>query len=188
MKTYVITAGRPSALLIRRILDRANLLDVIVGNGGPGHTDALNTARSVQYEQRGAPVAVVLNARTSDPQFVREQEENHYEFLRMGMCTGVIRLFMAVPELETVLFSDPATLERLLERSIPADALFEAQFRPRVVLQRLLDETQPGRDLSWVAERIDAEAGCVYAGHPLIRSLIGFLRHPRARSPHAAAA
>jgi hypothetical protein len=188
MKTYVVAADRPSALLTRRILDRAKLAEVVVANGGPGQTNALNTARSVQYDQRGAPVAVVLNARTSDPEFVREQEEDHYEFLHMGVRTGVIRLFMAVPELETVLFSEPATLERILERSIPADALFEAQFRPRVVLQRLLDETHPGCDLAWVAERIDAEAGCVYAQHPLICSLIEFLRHPSAWSPHAAAA
>jgi hypothetical protein len=188
MRTYVIAAERPSALLIRRILDRVKLPDVVVGNGGPGQTSALNTARSVQYDQRGAPVAVVLNARTCDPEFVREQEADHYEFLHMGVRTGVIRLFMAVPELETVLFSDPPTLERLLERAIPADALFEAQFRPRVVLQRLLDETHPGCDLAWVAERIDDEAGCAYAKHPLICSLIAFLRHPSARSPHAAAA
>lgn len=185
MKTYVVAVGRPSALLIRRILDAAKLPDVVVALGGPNRAGGAAVARSL-LETHADPLALVLDARTSDADFASEQQQEYYSLARGG--SAPFRLFMAVPELETVLFSDPPTLERLLERPIPADALFEAQFRPRVVLQRLLDETQPGRDLSWVAERIDAEAGCVYARHPLICSLIGFLRHPSGRSPYATAA
>lgn len=185
MKTYVVAVGDLSTHLISRILEASGMPEVVVVSGGRNRTGAASYARSLLGTRRH-PVALVLDARTYDADFAREQEREYFSLARGG--SAPLRLFMAVPELEAVLFSDPATLERILERPIPADVLFEAQFRPRVVLQRLLDESHPGRDLSWVPERIDDEAGCAYARHPLVCSLIAFLRNPSAWSPHAAAA
>lgn len=189
MRSQVITVRKPAAQLIRHILDGAGRDTAEVIAGGPGNVEAVTLAQSLRYREP-LPLALVLDARTNDPEFVSEQEHEWFSFARNGMISPNVpfQLFMAVPEVEAVLFHDPPSLERILGRPIPPDALFEAQFRPRVVLQRLLAETDPARDLGWVAERIDAEAACAFAQHPLMRSLIAFLRHPRACARYAEAA
>lgn len=189
MKSHVFTVRPPAARVIRRILNVTGPDEVAVFAKGPGNPEAAVAARSQRYHEP-VPLALVLDARTTDPDFVTEQEHEWFSFTQLNMTWPDVpfQLFMAVPEVETVLFHDPPTLERILGRPIPPDALFEAQFRPRVVLQRLIAECDPARDLGWLAERIDAEAAHAFAGHPLMQSLIAFLRHPCISPRYAEAA
>lgn len=186
MRTYVVAAAASHTALLGRILQFAGLPDTRVLSRG-GRMEAISLARSI-LSARAEPVAVVLDACTLDSGYLAEQELEYHELLHIASPGIPFQLFLGVPELEAILFGSPGTLARLLGTPVPADAVREAEYRPRAVLERLTAESDSGGDLYSLIERIDKQAACAVAKHPLIRSLIQFLRHPRAWVPDAAAA
>lgn len=186
MNAYVVAEGKFDAEFLERILPRARMPEFHVSSAG-GKSAAISLAKSI-LASRGIPVAVVLDADTLDPQNVAEQERVYYDLLRAASRKVPFRVFFAVPALEGILFSDPASLSHMLGKQVSPSALHEAEFRPRQVLQHLLGKAGNG---AWELELMNriqpAEAGNL-AKHPLMRELTEFIRHPRAWSPESKAA
>lgn len=170
MKCYVVCEGLADQLLLEGILKDEFLTDgteVVVVRGG-GWSGAESMARSI-LAVRQAPVALVVDADSSDPQLTREREA----FLNasLGEFRSRFQVFVVVPEIEVLLFKSPELLERagleLSERD-----LLRAQYEPKRVLNELAD----GQPLDLVQRLVDAGAGELLAGVDPIPSLRAFIR------------
>jgi hypothetical protein len=186
MKTYVIVETAFHAGLIERLLRAECLPDFAVVRGGRG-TSAVRLASSL-HSDPGVPVIVVLNADTVEPLAIEESRASYAYLLRTVSHTPGIRsaLLMAVPQVEVVLFSDPEALECVLGRALTEREKIEGEFRPRAVLDRLLEEI--GMDGDAFLARINARAATRFAAHPLIQSLVRFIEDASAATAVADAA
>lgn len=186
MKAYVVTEGAADAELLRRMLASAGLPDFHVSSAG-AKSSAISLAKSILF-RRGVPVAVVLDADTLDERSVAEQETGYYDLLRSASARVPFRIFLAVPALEGILFSDPAALSHIVGKPVSEAALHDAEFQPLRVLQDLVG---PGVNGNWRAQlvsRIQPAEAASLARHPLVRDLAEFIRHPRTWSPESNAA
>src|ERR1700683_4415144 len=108
MKAYVLTEGPADVAFLQRIIKgkvKAPLEFVAAG----GKSAVTSMAQSLIVSRR-APVAVVLDADTLDPELVSEQERI-YSDRRGAYSQGVpFRFFLAVPEMEHLLFEPPGLL------------------------------------------------------------------------------
>lgn len=182
MNSYVVTEGKLEAEFLRRILLSAGLSDMHVIAAG-GKSSVISLARSI-LATRSSPVAVVLDADTIDGISIREQETVYYDLLRMASARTPFRLFFAIPEFEGILFHDLDALKRILAIDIPEEAIREARYQPKKVLVNLIPERAV---LTWIIPRVDDDAAASMARHPLMRSLIDFLKKPTYWSPEAQA-
>lgn len=129
---------------------------------------------------------MVLDANTYDERMVREQEQMVGFLLRRS--SAPCRVFLGVPTVDVVLFTDLALLARLLGRPVSEEEVRYARFQPREVLDELLRSGPEPRDRAWLLERVDAEAGRRLATRPLMEAIIGFVRKPAAWAPEWRAA
>lgn len=173
MRCCIVTGSQFQRDLLDRLLTVADLPEFTVVRGGR-RTAAVALAGSI-LAARGLPVVVVLDADTVEPEGVREQEEMHgYLLRRAGYAPGLpSAVLMAVPQVEAVLFGDLEALECVLGRQLTAREAVEGEFRPRAVLQRLIEEA--GMDEDFFLERIGPRAAERFAAHPLIRSIVQFV-------------
>lgn len=173
MRCCIVTGSQFQRDLLDRLLTVAELPEFTIVRGGR-RTAAVALAGSI-LAARNVPVVVVLDADTVEPEGVREQEEMHgYLLRRAGYAPGLASaVLMAVPQVEAVLFGDREALECVLGRPLTAREAIEGEFRPRAVLQRLIEEA--GIDEDVFLERIGSRAAGRFAAHPLIRSIIHFV-------------
>lgn len=186
MKCHVVVEGKFDAGLLGRILEANHLTDVAVSAAGD-RSSTLSFAQSLLATRR-QPVALLLDANTLDEPVVEEQEQIYYDLLRSASRSTPFRIFSAVPSLDVIFFSDLELLSELLGHSISPEQVREARFRPRAVLEDLLRNVAGGRDRFWLLTRIDAAAGRRLARHPLVKSVISFVRKPTAWAPEGRAA
>lgn len=186
MNAYVVTEGALDAEFLRRVLQTAKLPEFHVSPAG-ARSSAIALAKSILLS-RGVPVAVVLDADTIDKRGLAELEMVYYDLLRPASPRVPFRVFLAVPALEEVLFSDPAALSHLVGKPVSATALREAEFRPAQVLQDLVGSQANGNWRARLIDRITPSEAAVLSRHPLVQGLAEFIRHPRAWSPESKAA
>ena len=173
MRCCIVTGSQFQRDLLDRLLTVAELSEFTVVRGGR-RTAAVALAGSI-LAARSVPVVVLLDADTVEPEGVREQEEMHrYLLRRAGYAPGLASaVLMAVPQVEAVLFGDLEALECVLGRRLTGREAVEGEFRPRALLQRLIEEA--GMDEDAFLERIGPRAAGRFAAHPLIRSLVQFV-------------
>jgi hypothetical protein len=173
VKTYIVAQTQFQTDLLRRLLELQELPDYAVVRGGK-FTMALTHGSSI-LRQLSAPVVVVMHADSVEPHKVREQEADCEYLLPAGNFRGILSdVLMAVPQVEVVLFGDPEALECVLGRQLTEREKIEGEFRPRAVLDRLLEELEMDHDA--LLDRINAKAAARFAAHPLIRSLVRFIQ------------
>jgi hypothetical protein len=105
MKAYVVTEGAYDAALVPRALTSAGLENVHVAAAG-GRSSAVSLARSILRSRR-RPVALVMDADTTDPTRVREQAQVLSDLVFSDGVSGStksasFRVFLAVPVMESV--------------------------------------------------------------------------------------
>jgi predicted ATP-dependent endonuclease of OLD family len=172
--TYHIVVEGPSDVVLLRELLRPDFdpekhnIRIVEGGGWSGADSLARTILVVRKE----PVVLVVDADTTVPERIRE----HQQFLdgslgQVGARTPW-RVFLAVPEIEALLFTDRQTLENLVGKRVSQEQFIRGQYEPRKVLDKLLsgqsyaqvfEQRLPQMDLSAVREQ------------PLIRELKEFL-------------
>jgi hypothetical protein len=110
MISYVVTEGSTDAAILNEILKGIGLTDVVITSAG-GKALTTSLARSLALSKQ-APVAVVVDADTSDESIMRQQQAIFNDLTR-GIG-GSCRLFQAVPTLDQALFPTAKDLEETL--------------------------------------------------------------------------
>ena len=103
MTSYVVTEGPADALLIKRVLEEAAIHDVSVVPAG-GSPAVASFAKSLML-RRPKALAVVVDADTTDEWRVRARERELYDLIKPAAGERPFRVFLAVPEVESVFFA-----------------------------------------------------------------------------------
>lgn len=177
MKPYIMTETPFQARLLERLLETFSLPEHVVLHGGR-KTGAVTRGSGI-LNGRNAPVLVVVDADSVEPENIWEQESGYKFLLPAGNFPGCpADVLMAIPQVEAVLFSDHEALACILGRPLTEREKIEGEFRPRAVLDRLLAEV--GMDRDALLERISPKAAARFAAHPLVRSVAAFVERATA--------
>jgi len=186
MTCRLVAEGKFDAQLLQRILDANQVRGFSVSAAG-GKSTAASFAMSVLASRR-EPVALVLDADTSDQRAVEEQERIYYDLLHSVSRTTPFKIFSAVPALEVVLFSDREILSKIVGVAVSDLQARDAEDRPKQVLNALLKQAGAQDNPIALLQKIDGEAGRRLAKHPLLKSLISFVKKPASWTPEGLAA
>jgi hypothetical protein len=173
MNAYVVTESRFAAELLRRVLSPSLLEDAAIVPA-PERSSAISSARTLLAD-RARPVALVLDSGTLDPKRVAEQALVVGDLLRMARPDVPISMVFADPELEAVLFQDPAGLARALQVPIAEDELRVAPYTPARILRGLLARSRAVADREALVAALDKRCVEALRGHPIIRDAGRFL-------------
>lgn len=135
-RCYIVTEGESDRALLERVFRtelRAGVVEIVTSRGG---TAALSTARTL-VAVRKAPVALVIDADTTDERRIEERRDYLAEALRAASPGTSWKIFLAVPELEAVLFDDPSVIEWTLGVHVTDAHRQLAKFQPKHVLEGL---------------------------------------------------
>jgi len=179
MKAYVVMEGLTNVQLITNLVPqdiRPQITVVPVGE----RANLSSVARTLLVIRR-KPVAALVNANTVDEKSVLEKRQETEGLLR-AMSGGVpFKVFMMVPEIETLLFNAPEAIERITGQQLSADNLALSRHNPRQVILQL------GQNKSDIIEQIVSgltteDLSLIRESSPM-RELIEFLSEKLAPQP-----
>jgi hypothetical protein len=186
IEAYAVVQGEVGRHAIERVL-RAARVSTIEVVAGADRSDAIGYAASLRWAQQ-RPTALVLDSDTVEERSLELQRVSVAELLGPPSERLPGQLILAAPQVEAVLFSDRAGLERALGREIADDDVFEARFRPKAVFQRLLGDGDAEARALAVIDALDDDALRRMARHPVIREITGFAAEIEGAGEHAHAA
>lgn len=169
MMVNLVVEDATDVRLLKRVLRCAGDGCLRLVEGGPGNS-ALWKASSVREAWR-EPVVLFQNARSVDQENIDDQRDGKEEMLMLPSPPLRAEVLFAVPELEIVLFCDPAILERTLGVKMTEEDRIEARFIPKKVLARLIERSERFADAIQLIDALDDWAVRRIAEHPLIREL-----------------
>jgi hypothetical protein len=169
MSIWAVVDNAPAAWLLKRLLGP---LGLEVANAGERSTAMMMAAGAAGTREE--PVALVLDSDSLEERSIVEDQLEIGGYLRRSSGATPSKLVLAVPQVEAVLFSDRAGLERALGRKIADDDAFEARFRPKAVFRRLLGDGPTEERALEVIDRLDDAALSRMAKHPVIREIADF--------------
>lgn len=173
MNAYVVTENRLVADLLRRVLPALEDEGIHVVDDAE-RSSAISLARTLLMS-RGKPVLLVLDSGTVDADHLSEQRVTVGEMLHAAAVRSPAEVVLAEPALEAVLFESPEHLERTLQVPMTEREKVEGLYRPREVLQKLLERSARVRDPAALVASIDEPFAAELAGHPLFRRIRDFL-------------
>lgn len=106
MMKVLVCEGRSDAIVLRTVFAAADLNDVRILEGG-GKSSAISLGTSIALNG-GARVAILVDADTTDPSRLEEQQLIFDDLLGRSPDNGSCRLFLAVPTLEDAVFPTAA--------------------------------------------------------------------------------
>ena len=177
MMVNLIVEDVTDVRLLKRVLRCAGDACLRLIEAGSGRS-VLSLASSVRGAWR-EPVILLLAAHSVDEESMQVRREDEEDMLAMDGSPLRADLVFAVPELETVLFHDPAVLERLLSVALTEEDRIEARFIPKKVLARLIERSRFA-DVTELIDALDEWAVRRVAEHPLIRKLEALIAEVRA--------
>jgi hypothetical protein len=181
MKGCIVTEGEWDAALLRTLLE-PELAQAIRVVAAGGRSSVVSYATSILVSKR-EPVALVLDADTVDAAAVRSQERVIYDPVRAAAYRTPFRLFLMVPQLETVLFRDVEVLSHLTGVEVGQQDLREAEVRPKQVLEELLRLSPQVKTREALLTRMDAGTAARIRRDPLLLDLFQFVRRPTVWDP-----
>lgn len=168
----IVVEGKTDELILKAILpaDVSKNAQFVVGSG---RYSAQSLARTIlAYERQ--PVALVLDADTTDESSVKEQ----LAYVRKALGEVAFDLpyeaFLAVPTIEAVIFESKSLLEKLVQRSVSQEEWDYAKTMPRKVLGKIGTGDYRLR-LSKMLRHLDEATIKELQQHPLINQLCTFL-------------
>ena len=170
MEIWIVIAGAPAALLLKRVLSDPG---VHVEDTWEFSSAMMRAGRIAGHDEH--PVILVMDTDSLEKRPIEEYRLEIGGYLRRRSGGTPSRLVLAIPQVETVLFHDRAGLERALGRRLSYDEAFEARFRPRAVFERLVGEEDTEAKALAVIDRLDDAALRCMATHPLIREIREFV-------------
>ncbi len=172
-KVYLITEGRSDEEILKNLLpkDVVNKAMFVVGSG---RYSAQSLARSVLAVRR-EPVALVLDADTTEPEAIREQQDFLREALGQAAAGTSFEIFLAAPELEVLFLESPDFLANLASHSVSSIEMELAKSSPKKFLHLISGEPDRTRLMKKLIENIDARSLSLMRRHPLLTNLTEFL-------------
>ncbi|MCI0456456.1 MAG: hypothetical protein L0Z62_05690 [Gemmataceae bacterium] len=144
MKVYVVVKGPTDQAILETILREETEQVPLTFAAGGTWSGADSLARSLLL-MRDEPVALVLDANTTEESLVQEQRTFLQESLREVAPEARWQVCLFVPTIEVLFFLDPNLEGVLFNQKLSAGDRLEARFRPKAVLGRVLQEQK----LSW---------------------------------------
>jgi len=170
MSVFVIVDNALTARLVERVLADPR---VEVVNAKERST-AMMKARSVLLREV-EPTVLLLDSDSLEERAIVEDQLEIGGYLQRSSRGLPNRLVLAIPQVESILFTDRTGLEKALERRIDDEDAFEARFRPKAVFYRLLGGDDVEACALGVVERLDESALKRMATHPAIREIQEFV-------------
>jgi hypothetical protein len=167
---YVVVEDRFDAEILKRVLPQ-QVSEATEFTIGSGRYSAQSLARSLLAVGQ-TPVALVVDADTTDKSAICEQEDWLRESLQQASAGARFDVFLAEPEIEILLFESKEFVEELSPRSVSPTELSLARSDPKGFLARALGDRRVSDVL---LRRLDDRAVAAMRGHPLIEGLNRFL-------------
>jgi len=165
-----ILDNEPCARLVRRVI-QAPGFEVY---DGYEQSNAIMSACGIMSRDL-TPAVLLLDSDTLEERLLMERRHTVEVILDRGHGRTPYRLILAVPQVETILFSDREGLEKALGRKIADPDWFEARFRPRAVLRRLLGDRDYKEAALEVIDALDDAALLRMARHSIVQEILGFI-------------
>lgn len=171
-QAYIVTENPNAALIIEKLLPK-ELRYTITYVPRTDYRWAQSTA-SVLVSTKPSPVILVLDADSVDRETISDRQIINEELIGFRK-TGRIKIILAIPEVEILLFQDRAILEELLDCEISAVDWARAEFIPRTILQKLLNDSSQPMTLEAVLDQLTPAMTDKLCQHPLLQEITTFL-------------
>jgi hypothetical protein len=178
MNIQVVVAGPVGARILGRVL-RDSGADWAMIREAEDRSDAIIYASTLLSAAYDLTTVLVLDADTLEDAPLQEQRSRVEHLVRPSSVGMRFRLVLSIPQVEAVLFSDRAGLERALGRKIADDDFFEARFRPKTVFERVVGNDDTEAKALAVIDALDEAALARMARHPIIREIVEFAEEVR---------
>jgi hypothetical protein len=172
---YIVTEGQFDGALLTRLLAEEVRSGVHITSGS-GKSGAQSLARSLVAARR-RPVALVLDADTTEEALIREERLVARELLAMASPGIPTEVIMAVPSMEVLFFKDRNLLGRLTADNLPDEQWVQARFQPRRVLEQFLRTARASvHGLPDLLRGLEDADVALMREHPPVSEILGFLR------------
>lgn len=168
-EAYVVTEDEFDCMLLQRLLPehlvRATSFEV-------SRHSAPSLSRTIlAVEQK--PVALLVDAHTNDETAIQERTDILHYLLQQAAAGVPFRVFLAVPEIETVFFQDQALLERLTHTRFTEREWKLARLSPKAFLTEVV--AAQSASLEHLVSSLSEDSISVLQQHPLVFELSAFL-------------
>ncbi|MEZ4725828.1 MAG: hypothetical protein R3E79_01705 [Caldilineaceae bacterium] len=167
-----MTENPDAALLMEKLLSK-EIRYAITYVPRTDYSWAQSTA-AVLVRTKPSPVILVLNADSVDPETIRDRRVMNEELIGFPK-TKRIKVALAIPEVEILLFQDRAILEELFDCEISDVDWARAEFIPRTILQKLLTQGPQSMTLEELLDQLTPPMIEKLRHHPLLQDLTEFL-------------
>jgi hypothetical protein len=173
MRAYIVVEEEADRILLARLIAEDLAPSVTIAVAG-GKSSAVSLCASL-LARRQAPTALVIDSNTTDEADIGEQSLILDDMIRPAAGSAPYLVQLAVPELESVLFTDPDAFGASIGTKLSAADLLTAKYSPTDALRGLMRETgKPG--VIHLVARLNDSAVAGMRRSPLATSLDRFLR------------
>lgn len=176
MKTSVFTDSSFSMKLIKRLIrEEVGSLDLRIVYSAPMST--LYSGVLTRLAVLGEPVALVLDTETTDPAAVTRRRQSAEEVIGDAAARAPFRMLLAVPSLESLLFTRPSLLARAFgDRADDGGRSQElGRLSPRDAYKRLDPEGAEGSAFNKLLQAMEDDNVISLREESPIRELIAFV-------------
>jgi hypothetical protein len=174
MNVYAIFDSVASARLVGRIIEDPTLMLA----AGDVQSSAIMMAGGA-LRREFTPTVLVLDSDSLEERAILAEQAEINGLMSLYGSQIPYRVVLAVPQVEAILFSDREGLEKALGRKVGDEDWFEARFRPRAVLKRLLAGSDYEQAVRTLTDALDDAALRRMARHPIIQEILGFIAEVR---------
>ncbi|MBY0232583.1 MAG: DUF4276 family protein [Gemmataceae bacterium] len=176
-RAYVFVEGASDAAILKRVLPHGLLegVEVVAATAG----GLLSLARTVLVRRR-KPVAVLMDADTTDPDLIRERRAETEGLVRMVAGSTPFKLVTVVPEIEAWFFAAPESVERVLGQPVPPEFVLLGKRDPKGVLQVLAGKAGVPWDAAKAVDLLDERDLERLRALPEVVELVRFLESVQA--------
>jgi hypothetical protein len=172
MKVYVGVYKAFGAAVLQRALRLGSSGEVLVRG-----IDQRSSIPSVGYwalEYHGCRAIAVVDAEST---YLDVAEAAEADLSCLMIYPGVVKVFVAVPEVSTVLFASPTDLAATLGVTITPEELIRAEYVPGNILDCLIERSPFVHSREELIEQIGDEYASRMRNHPLLRRIACSINH-----------
>ncbi len=136
IKQYFIVEGAFDKFILERILPEKIVSQTKIINGN-GYSIALSRARSLLISTE-LPLSLIVDSDTTNTNRIEERKDFITQSLLQLSTPEYFHIFLAVPEIEAIFFSDQEIVQEIVKSKISDQQLELAHYHPRQVLQNML--------------------------------------------------
>lgn len=172
-KPYLVLEGEVDKLIVERLLpgDVIQATEIVVAQGSSSAQSLATTLLGV----RRRPLALVVDADTTNPSAVQERVDLLRYLLRQAAGNVPYAVFVAVPEVEVVLLYDRPLFERLVGKQLSDLEWRLAVLSPQEAIKDIAGSPASIDTINAIVKRLTDEDVKVLRQHPLIKELNDFL-------------